>query len=340
MTFVASDMQSSSLYEHLRRLVIEDPRRAREEFLERFDAKSPELGDFLIRLKAPREGRLRQLVAHAVRTHTEKARVLEHLFAWASTETDEFTRRAIEAALADIDPKAFHHSIKPSSTHFLETYRYIGDRLRHKMRNVMLSSQTQIVKLRKLMETQTNADAITTLAKLNDSIVTLGRVLEASDVDPEYFEDRIILLSEWLRNMNATFSSRYLPVYLHLKGNVADSKVVASDYLLDNLFWNIWFNAHQAINSQLKNNAQAEITVIFTPPGDKVELLLLDNGEGFSSKLQGIAFSQQYSTNSVNRGRGLMEMQDAVERLRGEIGLTAITDGSLRLYLRLPRQTS
>jgi hypothetical protein len=325
-------MQSNNLYERLRRLVIEDPRRAKDEFLEKFDTKSDDIEDFLVRLKAPREGRLRQLVAHAVRSHTDKARILAHLFSWEATETDEFTRRAIEAALSDVDPSVYRHSVTPSASQFLDIYRYVGERLRHKMRNVMLSSQTQIVRLRKLMGAEMNTDVLTSLAKLNDSIVVLGRVLEASDVDPDYFEDRSVLLSEWLRNMNTMFSSRYLPVYLHIEGNAVDSKVLANDYLLENLFWNVWLNAHQAINSQ------AKITAVFTSMGEKVELLLLDNGEGFSPKLRGVAFLQQFSTNSIHRGRGLLEMQDAVQKLRGEIGLINVKDGSLRLYVRFPRQ--
>src|SRR5258708_5710055 len=95
----AKAMQSNNLYDQLRRLFIEEPNIALTELLLQFDASSADIDDFLVRLQDPREGRLRQLVANAVRNHNEKNRILEHLFSWEATETDEFTRRAIDAAL-------------------------------------------------------------------------------------------------------------------------------------------------------------------------------------------------------------------------------------------------
>src|SRR5258708_5474329 len=272
------------------------------------------------------------MVGRDVMKHKEKNRSVENVVSWEETESDEFTRRAIEAGLLDVDKASFRTPISSSTNEVLDMYRYVGERLRHRMRNVMLSSQTQIVRLRKLMEAQSDSDVVTTLGKLNDSIVALGRVLEASDVDPDYFDDHMLVLADWLRNMNMSFSSKYTPVFLHIEGTAVDSKVLANDYLLENLFWNIWLNAHQVINSQ------TEITVIFSLISEKVELLVLDNGAGFPAKFRTIAFSQSFSTNSISRGRGLMEMQDAVKKLRGEIGLRTVEDGSIRLYMRFPRQ--
>lgn len=94
------------LYERLRRLAVEDPREARIAFLAQFEAKSPELTDLFARLRKPNEGRLRQVIANSVRAHPEKARIVSELLQWSQTETDEFTRRAIAGALADVDPTA------------------------------------------------------------------------------------------------------------------------------------------------------------------------------------------------------------------------------------------
>src|SRR5712691_7724723 len=102
-----------NLYERLRRLAVEDPREAKVLFLETFEANSRELSELLTHIGKPNEGRLRQVVANAIRTHPEKARIITDLVSWRETETDEFTRRAIEGALVDVDPAGARPSTAP-----------------------------------------------------------------------------------------------------------------------------------------------------------------------------------------------------------------------------------
>src|SRR5438128_1977443 len=97
---------SETLYERLRRLAVEDPKAARTLFLEAFEANDNELPDFLERLRKPGDARLRQLAANALRAHPGKKRLVPELLLWRDTETDEFTRRAIAGALADIEASA------------------------------------------------------------------------------------------------------------------------------------------------------------------------------------------------------------------------------------------
>ena len=87
------------LYERLRRLVVEDPREARRVFLQLLDSSGPPLDHFLGRISSPADGRIRQLVASALRNHRDRERLAPHLIAWQEIETDEFTHRAIAAAL-------------------------------------------------------------------------------------------------------------------------------------------------------------------------------------------------------------------------------------------------
>jgi phosphoserine phosphatase RsbU/P len=94
------------LCEELRRLVVEDPREARRAFLQLLDAGGPVLDDFLGRLSSPADGRLRQLVANALRSHRDRERLAAHLIAWQEIETDEFTHRAIARALDGLDPRS------------------------------------------------------------------------------------------------------------------------------------------------------------------------------------------------------------------------------------------
>lgn len=90
---------SQLLHEKLRRLAVADPREARKLFLQLFDSGGAALDQFLDQLSSPADGRLRHLVASALRNRRDKERVAPYLIAWHEIETDEFARRAISAAL-------------------------------------------------------------------------------------------------------------------------------------------------------------------------------------------------------------------------------------------------
>jgi sigma-B regulation protein RsbU (phosphoserine phosphatase) len=94
------------LYEKLRRLVVEDPREARKVFLQLLDSGGSALDHFLGRISSPPDGRLRQLVANALRNNRDRERLAAHLISWQEIETDEFTHRAIARALDGFDTRS------------------------------------------------------------------------------------------------------------------------------------------------------------------------------------------------------------------------------------------
>jgi sigma-B regulation protein RsbU (phosphoserine phosphatase) len=87
------------LHERLRRLAVEDPREARKAFLRIFDSGGSALEQFLGQISSPADGRLRHLVASALRNNRDKERLAPYLIAWHEIETDEFSKRVIAAAL-------------------------------------------------------------------------------------------------------------------------------------------------------------------------------------------------------------------------------------------------
>src|SRR5215510_9489043 len=87
------------LHERLRRLAVEDPREARRAFLRLFDSGGSALEQFLGHVSSPADGRLRHLIAGALRNNRDKERLAPYLIAWHEIETDEFAKRAIAAAL-------------------------------------------------------------------------------------------------------------------------------------------------------------------------------------------------------------------------------------------------
>lgn len=326
---------NESLYERLRRLAIADPKSARTAFLEAFEANGDELQDLLEHLRKPGEARLRQVIANAIRAHPSKQRLLPELRAWQDAETDEFTRRAITGALAENDASAPPRR-KDSSTDVLPkeavaAYRYVSERLRHRLRNTMLSAQSQANRLKSAASTSANPDIQAALAKMNDALLSLSRELEATDADPQHFQQRSIALGDWLRNMDLQYTSRYSSLNLKLvNADGAGVRVLASNYLLETVFWNVWLNAHQAAG------ASCTITVIFETAGKDLILKILDSGQGFSKDMKEVAFQEMFSTKTPGRGRGLLEIQEAVERLGGNIRLYEEQPSEYRLQIRLP----
>jgi len=90
---------AEDLYEKFRRLAVEDPREARKAFLQLFDSGSSALERFLEQISSPSDGRLRHLVTSALRNNRDKERLAPYLIVWHEIETDEFAKRAMDAAL-------------------------------------------------------------------------------------------------------------------------------------------------------------------------------------------------------------------------------------------------
>ena len=93
---------ASELHARLRRLAVEDPRAARGLFLQTLDSGGSALEQFLGQISSPADGRLRHLVASALRNARDKERLAPYLIAWHEIETDEFAKRAVAAALEGV----------------------------------------------------------------------------------------------------------------------------------------------------------------------------------------------------------------------------------------------
>lgn len=326
---------SETLYERLRRLAIADPKSARVAFLEAFEASDSELSDLLEHLRKPGESRLRQVIANAIRAHPLKQQLRPELLVWQDAETDEFTRRAIAGALTENDssapPRRRDSSAEVLPKEVVDAYRYVSERLRHRLRNTMLSAQSQANRLKSASSMGAHPDLQVALAKINDALLSLSRELEATDADPQHFQQRSIALGDWLRQMDIRYTTRYSSLNLKLvNAGGAGVRVLASDYLLETVFWNVWLNAHQAAG------ATCTITVIFENTGKDLILKILDSGQGFAKDMKEVAFQAMFSTKTPGRGRGLLEIQEAVERLGGHIRLYEELPSEYRLQIRLP----
>lgn len=149
--------------------------------------------------------------------------------------------------------------------------------------------------------------------------------------DPKHFSFGPVVVSDWVKTMNQKYGVMFKPINLTIETDGSTPEIYASDYLLDVIFWNIWINAQQAVN------ANCAIKVQITTVGQSVEITIIDNGDGFPPDLREIAFKETYSkSGAVDRGVGLLEVQDAVEQLQGEVGLIEHKQGEYRMRVIFP----
>lgn len=319
----------------LRRLVVERPREARAMIDELLDSRPPHLPGLLGRIKAPTESRIRQVIANSIRVSAGRRAAVPELDEWFATETDEFTKNALRAALA-AEPASLptSRSTRPVDPAFVEAYRYAASRLTHKVRNAVTEPQAAIFRLAKAVENVPASDVRTELelavVALREGLRGVARVVEF-ETDDSYFLMRPVQVLPWLRSMNQSYAQTYSPIELVIEASseAGAARVIASDHFLTTIFWNLWTNAHQA------TEGRCQITIKASATRAELQMLVVDNGSGFSAEARDSAFATQYSTKGKTRGRGLLEVQDAVEQLRGDIRLVDLHD-ALRVRIDLP----
>ena len=129
--------------------------------------------------------------------------------------------------------------------------------------------------------------------------------------------------------MGREYAKRYSRIDLRLEGaeDAKSSAILGSDYLLRLIFWNIWVNAHQAVGNP------CSIVLNVALREESLVVVVLDSGKGLPEELTDVAFRDRYSSRSANRGRGLLEVQDAIQQLHGDAKLIEWTPREYRVQL-------
>lgn len=330
----SNEADMDELYSSLRLLAVQDPRAARQKFQELLDGDPDSAEVVLGRMAAPGEGRLRQLVANLARHRADRSRFAEHFERWLAVETDQFAHRAISAA---VDARrTASHSVSSQralvARDMVEMYRYVSERLRHELQNALLGPKTRLLQLLetvKLIDQGVGRAQLESLmAQLQDEFQAIGRMVEFEPNDP-YFTLRPLNICEWVEQMNVEYGKRYSRVDLNIDGRDYASKqpILASDYLLRLVFWNLWVNAHQAAGQSCAITLDCGLRDL------ELSITIADNGPGFPADLEGVAFENRFSHSGPNRGRGLLEVQDAMEQLHGNAHLVETSPGVYRVRL-------
>ncbi len=326
------------LFEELRVLAAADPKEARVRFCHAIDSSSPELGMLIQLISAPGEGRLRQLVANAIRSRPDRGGLIHYLQAWHDSEADEFAKRAIAAALKGVPQPRSRGAIMPTraaESHqdlvdLADTYRYVADRLCHLVRNALPEPDRRQRRIQALARTSENEEIVAEAVALGEAFRRLSRVVEF-DVDDEYFCIKPFSILDWIEAMNLDFAAQFEPILLTIirSPDWPGAQVLANSFWLETAFRNIWRNAANEVG------VGCRITVEATIQHHQLVLLILDNGPGFPENAEGVVFQEQFSPRGGNHGRGLLEVLDSVRRMKGNVKLVRRA-GVLRLEIVLP----
>ena len=325
-------------YEQLRRLAVGDARRAREE-LSRLIAQQPAvLPTLMERASRAGEGRVRQVVATAVRLNPVARQVLlSWVEGWMPVEADEFALRAIKDALAAVElPPAPTPARAELPRDFAATYRYVAERLCHQVRNSLARPDTELLRLRAFVGRLQGADRdvlTEILAGLQTGFERVAKAVEY-DLGDSYHAWASIHLGEWLRREAGGLGQRFGAAKLTVATRLPhDPRVWAAPFLLHTIFANLWSNAVQAVG------VGCELAVTFSTTGKNLEVLVADNGPGFDDTAAASIFQTQYSSKGGRGGRGLLEIAEAVGRLQGRVSL-AMVDSARRVQILLPLESA
>lgn len=320
-------------YHRLRELAYEDPLATKNDFLQIL-AENRVLAIAILTASTDQRGsRFRQIAARALGKKHLEADVAKVFNEWAETETDEFALSAIRdaTALKAGTSEKRRRPQEPVQPLELEgTYKYVSSRLRHRVLNALPAVGMTIQQLKLDVQNAGSPQLAATLSlKLDQLYGHLSRLEKAVDFDEDssYFQFAPIELVPWLLNHQVKFAREYGPITLEFE-NVGNAVFVhATPYWLETTFTNLWKNSVDAVGRE-----RCQITLRGTLSGNGLCLTVLDNGDGFQSTDVERAFQFQYSSKAKDRGRGHMEVGEAMERMNGSARVAA-TDRGFRVQL-------
>lgn len=344
---------AEATYRELRRMAASDPRAARTRLLEILNTDRSKLDRFFDLMKPPSEGRVRQLIANTAKAQREDKKIMDllipHLLQWQQWEADEFAKAAISSALQGLDVAAYtniNHSRGAStsgnalstsvlcSEDSVEVYRWVAGRLCHRIRNRMelpVAYLADAIHEAAAIENDVTRTALTKrLIEVQQSFRQVARIVDF-DINDEYFQWRLIAIVPWLKRMADRYRTCGLPFQLEVIIDGVDTNFVieSNDLFLEVIFWNLWQNISQ------EAGGDCTLKVRISSCEGLIKCIISDNGPGFQPTHATEVFRTSISTQGDERGRGLLEVADAVQRLRGTAHLVPIS-GAYRIELSFP----
>jgi len=99
---------------------------------------------------------------------------------------------------------------------------------------------------------------------------------------------------------------------------------------------NLLENAEHAMSEPLPGNRPPRISVITRPQGDRLEIIIEDNGPGIAADVLPKVFEPLFSTKSFGTGLGLPMVKQIIEQHGGTVAIASSAAAGTRVTLRLP----
>ncbi len=329
-------VEVSAIYHRLRELAFEDPVATKNNFLDVLAEDHSTAVAVLTASTDQRGSRFRQITARALGKKALATDVERALSGWIEFETDEFALSAIREALAfksvGAAPKRQKLQVQAPPLELEGTYKYVSGRLRHRVLNALPGAGMAIQRLKLDVQGAASPQLAATLSQQLDQLYGQLSKLEQAvkfDEDSAYFHAGPIDLVSWLRDHQTKFANEYaaFELFLELDGIAGPLHVYATAYWLETVFTNLWKNSVDEVGVE-----GCQITLMAARSGNELHVTVLDNGTGFQASDVERAFQFQYSSKSKERGRGHMEVRDAIERMGGTANVVA-TDRGFRVQL-------
>lgn len=328
------------LHVELRELAYRDPVETKNRFLQLLANDEPKMLSVLAIATDPEDSRLRQIIARSLVSRQPGDHLRSVLGNWSLIEDDEFAAVAIRDALSTSVPKQTKKRSKDKRladmSELVGTYKYLTSRLRHRLLNSLPEPGMMIKSLR--FEIQQSAPpqlAADLLNQLDDLFASLSRLKGAVDFeeDEAFFLPAVVSVPVWLADYRIRFEHErgLINLVVDVDGSSDQFKTMATEYWLETVFRNLWKNSLDAMG-----DARGAITCFVRSDSQAVTVLIVDDGPGFVAEDHAWAFRYQHSTKDLERGRGSMEVTDAMQRMGGSVALRS-TDYGHRVMLSFKR---
>lgn len=171
---------------------------------------------------------------------------------------------------------------------------------------------------------------------LREHIESAGKILkDLASIHPSRENKEKVPLkpSEWL-SVARRLAEPQIPRAIKTEWNFSESSPVISgnEEMLTEIALNLILNSKDAV----ENIPDPAISISFTENGEKAELIVEDNGTGFSPAYMDKLFEPFYTTKAQGMGLGLFIVETYVKRMGGEIIPENVHNGGARVRVVFP----